>query len=234
MQQPSQPALAARRVDYGHDPGAGLVEADLAPTPLAQFAAWYADVEHAPQVPEPNAAVVATTGPDGLPDARIVLLKGVDARGFSFYTSYRSAKAEQLAAVPAAALVLPWHGVQRQVRLRGPVERVPREESAAYFASRPWGSRIGAWASAQSAPVASREALEQAWQDAALRWPEDGSGAEVPLPEHWGGYLVRPVEVEYWAGRPSRLHDRLVHLSRTGSPAPLDDPTAWTVVRRQP
>ncbi|WP_255378288.1 pyridoxamine 5'-phosphate oxidase [Quadrisphaera sp. DSM 44207] len=225
-------SLADRRVDYGRGPDAGLLESDLAAAPLAQFEAWYAEVEHAPAVPEPNAVVLATVDAAGLPDARTVLLKGVDARGFTFYTNHRSAKGAQLAAVPAAALVLPWHGVQRQVRVRGAVEHVPREESAAYFTSRPWGSRIGAWASQQSQEVGSRGELEAAWDAAAARWPD--GGAQVPLPEHWGGYLVRPVEVEFWVGRSSRLHDRLVYVSRTGAAAPLDDAGAWRVVRRQP
>jgi pyridoxamine 5'-phosphate oxidase len=228
------PDLADRRVDYRGGPDGGLLEVDLAPTPLGQLTAWYDLVEHAPEVPEPNAAVLATVGTDGLPDARTVLLKRADARGAAFYTNHRSAKGAQLAAVPAAALVLPWHGLQLQVRLRGPVERLGREESAAYFASRPWGSQVAAWASQQSAPVASREELEAAWAAAAERWPADGSAGPVPLPEHWGGYLVRPVEVEFWAGRTSRLHDRLAYLADGGAPAPLDDPAAWRVVRRQP
>jgi pyridoxamine 5'-phosphate oxidase len=226
--------IAALRVDYGRLQATGLAEGDLAPTPLEQFRAWWSQVEHAPQVPEPNAVVVATVDSRGLPDARTVLLKGVDRRGFAFYTNHRSAKGAQLAAVPAAALVLPWHGVGRQVRVRGAVEPLPRAETAAYFATRPWGSQIGAWASQQSAEVAGREPLQAAWDAAAARWPADGSAGPVPVPEHWGGYLVRPVELELWVGRSSRLHDRLVYLSVTGAPAALDDAAAWRVVRRQP
>jgi len=229
--------LAARRVDYGTDPDAGLAEADLAPTPLEQFRAWFAQVEGDPRVPEPNAVVLATVDAAGLPDARTVLLKGVDARGFSFYSNHASAKGAQLAAAPVAALVAPWHGVQRQVRVRGGVEHLPRAESAAYFASRPWGSQVGAWASEQSAAVASRAELAAAFAARAEQWPADGSAGPVPLPDHWGGYLVRPVEVEFWVGRASRLHDRLVYLPASGAdgvPAPLDDPAAWRVLRRQP
>jgi len=231
-------AMHDLRVDYRlADAEGGLDAADLAPTPLGQFQRWWAEVAGddaaagAPRVVEPNAVVLATADADGLPDARTVLLKDVDARGFVVYTNLRSAKARQLQAVPHAALVLPWHPVQRQVRVRGAVEQVSRAESAAYFATRPRGSQLGAHASAQSRPAAGRADLQRALDEAAARWPE---GVEVPLPEHWGGYLVRPVEVEFWVGRPSRLHDRLVYVSSTGAPVPLDDPAAWRVERRQP
>ncbi len=226
------------RVDYRlADAEGGLDAADLEPAPLAQLQRWWAEVAGddaaagAPRVVEPNAVVLATADAGGLPDARTVLLKDVDARGFVVYTNLRSAKARQLEAVPHAALVLPWHAVQRQVRVRGAVEQVSRAESAAYFATRPRGSQLGAHASAQSRPVDGRAELQRALDEAAARWPE---GAEVPLPEHWGGYLVRPVEVEFWVGRPSRLHDRLAYVSAAGGPAPLDDPAAWRVERRQP
>ncbi|WP_309225281.1 pyridoxamine 5'-phosphate oxidase [Quadrisphaera sp. INWT6] len=231
-------AMHDLRVDYRlADAEGGLDAADLAPSPLEQFRRWWAEVAGddaaagAPRVVEPNAVVLATADADGLPDARTVLLKDVDARGFVIYTNLRSAKAQQLAAVPHAALVLPWHAVQRQVRVRGAVEQVSRAESAAYFATRPRGSQLGAHASAQSRPVAGRAELQRALDEAAARWPE---GVEVPLPDHWGGYLVRPVELELWVGRPSRLHDRLAYVSATGGPAPLDDPAAWRVERRQP
>ncbi len=225
--------LAAARVAYDDR---GLHERDLAPAPLEQLRRWYDEVSAGGAVAEPNAVVLATVDADGAPDARTVLLKGLDARGLAFYTHHTSAKGRQLAATPAAALVLPWHAVQRQVRLRGPVERVSQAEVEAYSASRPWGSRIGAHASAQSEEAAGREQLEEAWARAAARWPEDGSGGEVPVPPSWGGYRVRPVEVELWVGRASRLHDRLVYLPAApgGEPPRLDDPTAWRVVRRQP
>lgn len=220
--------LAEHRVDYSD---AGLDVTDLAATPLEQFHRWWEEAAHDPRIAEPNAVVLATADDHGLPDARTVLLKGADARGFVFYTNLGSAKARQLAAVPHAALVLPWHPQQRQVRVRGAAEQVDRAESAAYFASRPRGSQLGAHASQQSAEVASRDDLARAYAEASERFPEPDP---VPLPDGWGGYLVRPVEVELWVGRRSRLHDRLVYLSVTGGPAPLDDAGAWRVVRRQP
>ncbi len=229
--------LAAARISYDER---GLLEADLAPTPLGQLQRWYDEVAAAGVVAEPNAVVVATVDGSGSPDARTVLLKGMDARGLAFFTHRTSAKGRQLAAAPVAALVLPWHEVQRQVRARGPVEPVPQAEVAAYFASRPWGSRIGAHASEQSAEAPGRELLEAAWRASAQRWPEDGSGGPVPVPASWGGYRVRPVEVEFWVGRASRLHDRLVYLPLDGradpaaGPPALDDAAAWRVVRRQP
>ena len=219
---------AARRVAYDDTP---LLEGALAATPLAQFDRWYTEAVAA-RIPEPNAMVLATSGPDG-PSARTVLLKGADARGFVLYTNRASRKARAMAAEPRVGLVFPWIAAQRQVGVVGDVEEVPREESGAYFRSRPYGSRIGALASAQSAPVADAGALRRRWLELAGRWPDTGSPDDVPLPEHWGGYLVRPREVEFWQGRPSRLHDRLVFVALSSSPA-LDDPAGWRVERRQP
>ncbi len=220
----------AERVGYADE---GLLESDLAATPLLQFERWYAQVRAA-GVAEPNAMVLSTVDPDGAPSARTVLLKQVEPAGFVLFTNHGSRKARQMDARPAVALTFPWHPAQRQVAVRGLAERVDRAQTQAYFTSRPWGSRIGAWASHQSAPVASRAELEARWSELAQRWPDTGSPDDVPVPEHWGGYRVRPVEVELWAGRSSRMHDRLVYLSADRAPARLDDPAAWRLERRQP
>jgi pyridoxamine 5'-phosphate oxidase len=180
-----------------------LDEHDLAATPEEQFARWLADAVAA-GVPEPNAMTLATASADGRPSARTVLLKGYDARGFAFYTNLGSRKGREIAENPRAALVFAWLPLERQVTVTGDVVAVPRDEAAAYFGSRPRGSRIGAWASPQSSVVASRE-------DLARRYAElDQSFADqVPLPDFWGGFRVVPLTVEFWQGRPSRMHDRL-------------------------
>lgn len=193
---------------------------EVAADPLAQFGHWFEEAVAA-QVPEPNAMTLATVAPDGRPQARVMLLKACDAEGFTFFTNYGSHKAAALAAHPQAALCFWWIELERQVRVEGRIESLPRADSAAYFAVRPRDSQIGAWASRQSQPVADRAALEAQFAEQAARW----DGREVELPQHWGGYRLHPGRVEFWQGRPGRMHDRIVYV-RTGD--------AWQIGRLQP
>ncbi|MFB9378451.1 pyridoxamine 5'-phosphate oxidase [Kineococcus gynurae] len=222
---------ARRRVDYADVPFGPL---DLASTPLTQFERWYSQAVEA-GLPEVNAMALATAGATG-PSLRTVLLKGFDARGFVFYTNLHSRKARAIAVEARVSLLFGWIGMQRQVAVRGRAEQVSREETEEYFGSRPYGSRIGAWASQQSEPLADAETLQQRVRELAERWPDTGSPDDVPTPPHWGGFLVRAGEVEFWQGRHSRLHDRLVFVPTRpgGRPAPLDNPASWRVERRQP
>ena len=182
-----------------------LSEATLADDPLAQFERWMADVVAA-ALPEPTAMVLATVSASGRPRARTVLLKHYDSGGFTFYTNRASRKGSDLAEVPRACLLFPWHAMHRQVIVEGPVTAMPTAQSEPYFRSRPYGSQIGAWASRQSSVIGSRAELDQRFAGLARRWPE---GTEVPMPEFWGGYRVIPEVVEFWQGRVNRLHDRL-------------------------
>lgn len=184
---------------------AGLAEAGVHADPLAQFGRWFEEAVAA-QLPLANAMTLATVAASGAPAARIVLLKGVDRGGFVFYTNYLSRKGRELAAQPLACLVLLWSELERQVRIDGRVEKVAAADSDAYYASRPLGARLSAWASAQSEPVAGRAALERSLEEMGRR-----HGASPPRPPHWGGYRLLPEAVEFWQGRADRLHDRLIY-----------------------
>jgi len=214
---PEGPDLSTLRREYGD---AGLAEEAAGGDPWALWQRWFADVV-ASGMHEPNAMVVATSSADGAPSARMVLLKGYDAAGFRFFTNTTSRKGEELAAEPRCALLFPWHPLERQVRVEGAAERLTEAEVAAYFASRPRGAQLGAWASPQSQVVADRATLAAAYDEADRRF---GDG-EVPVPPGWGGYRVRPDAFEFWQGRPGRMHDRL-RYSRTA--------TTWDRVRLAP
>ncbi|WP_405743863.1 pyridoxamine 5'-phosphate oxidase [Streptomyces sp. NBC_01525] len=199
----------------------GLTETELAAEPYAQFARWFKEASAA-GIHEPNAMVVSTADAAGRPSSRTVLLKAFDDRGFVFFTNYTSRKGRDLAENPHLALLFPWHPLARQVIVTGTAARIGRDETAAYFRSRPHGSQLGAWASDQSAPIASRAELEGAYDALAARYPE---GEQVPAPPHWGGYRVTAETVEFWQGRENRLHDRLRYVRAT---------TGWTVERLAP
>ncbi|MGY2487002.1 pyridoxamine 5'-phosphate oxidase [Cupriavidus sp. CP313] len=197
-----------------------LSETDVAPDPMSQFKRWFDEAVTA-KLPEPNAMTLATVDADGQPSARIVLLKGIDDRGFTFFTNYESRKGLDLAANPRAALLFHWVQLERQVRVEGHVEKVSDDESDAYFATRPLGSRVGAWASAQSREVPGRDVLEQREQEYRSKF-----GENPPRPPHWGGYRLVPTALEFWQGRPSRLHDRIAFRLQPGGD--------WQIVRLSP
>ena len=199
----------------------GLRRADLDPDPLAQFRKWFQQAVDA-DVHEPSAMTLATVDSDAQPSARIVLVKGLDERGFSFFTSYESRKGRELAANPRASLVFFWKELERQVGIRGTVSKLSREESEKYFQLRPRGSRLGAWTSQQSQPIASRSVLEEKLRQLEQKYP----GEEVPLPPYWGGYVLAPAEIEFWQGRLNRLHDRVRYTRQPDN--------SWKIERLSP
>ncbi|MFQ5747757.1 MAG: pyridoxamine 5'-phosphate oxidase [Gemmatimonadota bacterium] len=189
----------------------GLSEENAGPDPFALFARWFEEARSG-RIFLPESMTLATATPDGRPSARMMLLKGVDERGFVFYTNYESRKALELAANPRAAIVLHWSALQRQVRAEGTVARLTEEESSAYFRTRPRGSRIEAWASLQSSILVSREELERSFREYEVTF----RGGEVPLPPFWGGYRLTPESIEFWQGRANRMHDRLRYVREDG------------------
>ncbi len=198
-----------------------LLEEAAAPDPIMQFQIWWQQVLDS-EITEPNAMTLATASADGVPSARVVLLKGFDRDGFIFFTNYNSFKGQQLAENPKACLVFFWKELERQVRITGLVAPVPEAESDAYFKARPEGSRIGAWASPQSQVIENREWLDAQYEQKA----QELGGTSIQRPPHWGGYTVKPVLVEFWQGRPSRLHDRLQYT--------LQDDGSWKIERLAP
>jgi len=201
-------AIADLRKEYSSET---LLEKDVDANPIQQFQKWW-DQALASEILEPNAMTLATSSVDGLPSARIVLIKDFDERGFVFYTNYESFKAMQLEENPKACLVFHWKELERQVRISGVVAKVSDEESEAYYHSRPIGSRIGAWTSPQSKVIPNREWLEEEFD----KKKQEFSDGEVPRPPHWGGYIVKPVIIEFWQGRFSRLHDRIQYTLENG------------------
>lgn len=216
--------------------GEGLSEAEVAPTPFQQAQRWVSEaVERAQSladVPEPLAISVATVDAYGLPNVRTVLMRFFDERGPGFVTNIESAKGHEIAANSGIAVSLTWPSMYRAIRFRGTALSLGREEVITYFGSRPWGSRISAWASRQSQPVSGRQELEAAYARYAAQWPDRGNPDDVPVPDFWGGYRVECDEVEFWGGRLNRLHDRLVF--RRVSDGSLDDAAAWALSRLQP
>ncbi|MEU3345640.1 pyridoxamine 5'-phosphate oxidase [Streptomyces sp. NPDC006700] len=212
--------LASMRMHYRAE---GLAEDELATTPVAQFARWFQQAATEARLFEPNAMVVSTADADGRPSSRTVLLKSFDEQGFVFYTNYDSRKGRDLAANPYVSLLFPWHPMARQVIVQGVARRTGRDETAAYFRTRPHGSQLGAWASAQSSVIAGRAELDASYAELADRYPE---GEQVPVPPHWGGFRVAPRSVEFWQGRENRLHDRLRYVAEQDG--------GWRVERLSP
>lgn len=215
----SQMDLGKLRQDYR---ASSLELKNLAIDPIEQFQQWFREVATIPDILEPNAMILSTASLVGEPTSRTVLLKGVDAAGFRFFTNYESAKGNQLATNPQAALLFLWLPLERQVHVQGSVEKLSREESEIYFHSRPRGSQLGAWASHQSTPIADRAVLEAQLSELEKEYADQ----EIPLPPNWGGYLVRPRTIEFWQGRSDRLHDRLRYTEAR--------PGLWQIDRLSP
>ena len=211
-------SIAAIRKDYKQH---SLTEADVAGDPISQFTSWWQEALKS-EIDEVNAMTLATASADGFPAARIVLLKGYDAEGFVFYTNYHSFKGQQLEENPRACLVFFWKELERQVRITGLIHKVTAAESDEYFHSRPEGSRIGAWTSPQSQVIENRQQLEEKEKELITAF----EGKEIPRPLHWGGYRVKPLIVEFWQGRPSRLHDRIQYT--------MEDNGGWKIERLAP
>jgi pyridoxamine 5'-phosphate oxidase len=214
----SHHSIASIRKDYMQH---SLTEADVAKDPITQFTNWWQEALKS-EIDEVNAMTLATASADGFPSARIVLLKGYDANGFVFYTNYHSFKGQQLEENPRACIVFFWKELERQVRITGLIHKVSSEESDEYFHSRPEGSRIGAWTSPQSQVIENREQLEEKEKELKTAF----EGKEIPRPLHWGGYRVKPLIVEFWQGRPSRLHDRIQYT--------MEDNGGWKIERLAP
>ena len=212
--------LASLRMEYRKH---SLDVADVHADPFVQFHQWFREAREA-EIVEPNAMTLATADAEGRPSSRTLLLKGLDARGFTFFTNYESRKGRELAHNPFAAITFLWRELERQVNVTGRVERTSRQESADYFAVRPHGSRIGAHASLQSSVVPGRAWLEERFAELLATWPE---GSDVPLPDSWGGYRLIPDCIEFWQGRPSRMHDRIRYTRE-------DEGGAWRVERLSP
>ncbi|WP_445024196.1 pyridoxamine 5'-phosphate oxidase [Streptomyces sp. SAS_270] len=211
------------REHYRHE---GLDETELAAHPMDQFTRWFEQAALAAAkglVYEPNAMVVSTAGAEGRPTSRTVLLKQYDEQGFVFYTNYDSRKAGDLAENPYVSLLFPWHAIARQIVVTGIARRTGRDETAAYFRSRPHGSQLGAWASAQSSVIYSRAELDASYEELKARYPE---GEQVPVPPNWGGFRIAPQSVEFWQGRENRLHDRLRYMAEPDG--------SWRVERLSP
>ena len=220
MSEIDRAAIRDMRRSYGE---AGLEESKVAKDPIAQFHSWLTEAAANAVIVEANAMVLSTVV-DSYPTSRTVLLKAVTQSGFSFFTNYESGKAEAIENNPNVSLVFPWYAMERQVIILGTATKLPTSESDDYFAARPWGSQIGAWASAQSTQLESREVLEANFAKFAAKYTE---GTTVPRPDHWGGYLVAPTRIEFWQGRYSRMHDRLRYVRTTTN-------SDWSLTRLNP